>query len=658
MKTRKTTTVTRPKPSTLLAALAALTLAGTPLLANETAIVTGTQPIYTGGGYATQARNATQATQARQATGYVSPYSPYSPYNPSTAGNLQQPYPVNTGLIYTSPVSTTVNPRTTVVNSPVIYREVSQPTSYRVNNTLFNTANAGLNTRVATQTEPMETLPATTPTAPAVSTPRVRFPIATARVGGLNTRVNSSVNTQTEPAVTVPSTTYTPATTSTPATTTPTASTTSQTNNNTSTTPASTPVTTTTTDTPATTQTHSEPQTATPVATTTHETSTTDTHQPATEVAETGTDTGIFQNQAQTTGYAANSSPCPKVNRHEINNRIANNLRQDSAYRATGLLLNSQEPRFFDYNYYNTATDELANRAIIGNQLAQANVANNAYGLSGRDQLIRDGGCYYPDPNKPYIGGPITTGGTAVAIGINTGTTGASTTSIHTPPIPSYPPTVRPTNAGELNDEQLAGAVERGPELIKHYLDQAAELREDAAGYRERAEQWRKDAARARANAEASRKKAKAAKTDESRQFHEDQAETYDDLSDILEDSANGLDRAAANDDAAAESYEADAAQSAANFGQAIAEQAQRQAQAAAQAAQAQAAREAEAARVEAERQARLDAILRQSQQGSQQSTETQPRQNTRPRQPYRLDGRVPRPGQEPRNETIRKLLD
>ena len=82
MKTRKTTTVTRPrkhpKPSTLLAALAAMTLAGAPLMANETAFVTGTQTDYTGGGYATPARNATQATQARQAIGYVSPYSPSS----------------------------------------------------------------------------------------------------------------------------------------------------------------------------------------------------------------------------------------------------------------------------------------------------------------------------------------------------------------------------------------------------------------------------------------------------------------------------------------------------------------------------------------------------------------------------------------------------
>ena len=89
MKTRKTTTVTRPKPSTLLAALAALTLAGAPLMANETAVVTGNQTTYTGGGYATQARNATQATQARQATGYVSPYSPSNPYNPATAGKVK-----------------------------------------------------------------------------------------------------------------------------------------------------------------------------------------------------------------------------------------------------------------------------------------------------------------------------------------------------------------------------------------------------------------------------------------------------------------------------------------------------------------------------------------------------------------------------------------
>ncbi len=606
MKTRKTTTVTKPKPAILLAALAALTLAGTPLMANEIAIVTGNQSVYSGGGYATQ---ATQATQAR---GYVSPFSPSNPYNPSTAGNLARPYPVNTGTIYSSPVNTTVAPLTTVTNSPVIYREVSQPTSYRVNSPVFTTRNAGLNTRVNTQTEPMETLPATTSTttntAPAVNTPRLSIPVANTRVGNLNTRVNTSVNTQTEPVETVPSTTHMP---------TPASTTTSQTsshNTPTTSTTAGTPVATT----PATTQTHTESQAATPVATTTtHETNTT------TEPAV------ATQNQPATTSYAANSSPCPKVNRHEINNRIANNLRSNAAGTAQSLIARSQPGHVYDYNYYNTATDELATRAAIGNQLAQ--------GLTVAHDYI--GGPETPKTYYRVAGGDFT----------------ATTVS---PPIPEYPPTVRPINAGELNDGQLAGAVERGPGLVKHYLDQAAELRADATGYRERAEQWRADAARARANAEASRERAKNAKTDENREFHEGQAETYDDLSDILEDSASGLDRSAANDDAAAESYEADAAQSAANFGQAVAEQAQRQAQAAAQAAQAQAAREAEAARVEAARQARLDALIRQSQQDPQPSTTSQPRQNTGPRQPSRPDDRIPRPGREPRNETIRKLLN
>ena len=383
-------------------------------------------------------------------------------------------------------------------------------------------------------------------------------------------------------------------------------------------------------------------------------------------MAETGDSTGIFQSQAATTGYAANSSPCPKVNSHAINSRIANNGRINSANTAQSLIAYSQPTMFYDTNYYNTSTDELANRAALGNQLAQAN-NTNPWGLGGMDQVIRDGGCYYPDPNKPYLGdifdpnagtgtetGETTTGGQS---GSSTSSAGASTTSTHNPPIPEYHSVVRPNNAGGLSDEQLASEVNNGPGLIKHYLDQAGELRDNATGYRERAAQWRTDAARARANAEASREKAKNAKTDDSREFHEGQAETYDDLSDILEDSASGLDRAAANDDAAAQSYEEDAAQSAANYGQAVAEQAQRQAQAAAQAAAQQAAREAEAARVEADRQARLNAILRQSQQNSQPSTTTQPRQNTGPRQPSRPDARIPRPGQEPRNETIRKLL-
>ncbi len=614
MKTRKTTTVTRPKPLTLLAALAALTLAGAPLMANETAIVTGNQTPYTGGGYATQARNATQATQARQATGYVSPYSPSNPYNPATAGNLQRAYPMSTGAIYTSPMNTTVAPRTTVTNSPVIYREVSQPTSYRVNSPVFTTRSAGLNTRVATQTQPMETLPATTTASttstPAVNTPRLSIPVATTRVGTLNTRVNTSVNTQTQPTETLPSTTHTPATT---------------TNSQTSTTSSHTPNTTTAT-TPATSTTHTPTQTESQPATTqTHETST-----PATKVAETGDSTGVFQNQTQQQTAMASSSPCPKVNRHEINNRIANNSRASAANTAQSLIARSQPRYVHDYNYYNTTTDELANRAAIGGQLAQGLTVTN-----------------------DYIGGPETP---KTSYRVAGGDFIATTVS---PPIPEYPPTVRPINAGELSDGLLDIEVRNGPGLVRHYLDQAGELRGDAARYREQAEQRRADAARARANAEASRERAKNAKTDENREFHEGQAETYDDLSDILESSANGLDRAAANDDAAAESYEADAAQSAANYGQAVAEQAQRQAQAAAQAAAQQAAREAAAARQAAEQEARLQELIRQSQQSTPPSTSNQPNNNnTGPRQPSRPDDRIPRPGREPRNETIRKLLN
>ncbi len=621
MKTRKTTTVTRPrkhpKPSTLITALAALTLAGAPLMANETAIVTGTQTTYPGGGYATQARNATQATQARQATGYVSPYSPSSPYNPATSGNVQRAYPVNAGTIYTSPMNTTVNPRTTVTNTPVIKREVVQPTRYRLGNPVFTSRNAGLNTRVATQTEPMETLPGTTPRTPTVGTNPLGFPVANTRVGGLNTRVNTSVNTQPQPTETLPSTTHMPTSTT---------STTSQTSNNT-------PATRTTTATPSQTQTRTEslPSTTQTDTTVMHETNTptttTTTHETAT-TATTTEPTVASQNQPATTRYATNSSPCPEVNRHEINNRIANNARINSANTAQSLIARSQPGHVYDYNYYNTATDELATRAAIGNQLAQGMTVTNEY-VGG------------PETPKTYY---RVAGGDFTPIKVS-------------PPIPEYPPTVRPINAGELNDGRLGVEVSSGPGLIKYYLDKAAKLRADAAGYRERAEQWRADAARARANAEASRQRAKDAKTDENREFHEGQAETYDDLSDILEDSANGLDRSAANDDAAAESYEADAAQSAANYGQAVAEQAQRQAQAAAQAAQAQAAREAEAARVEAARQARLDALIRQSQQESQPSTTPQPRQNTGPRQPSRPDDRIPRPGREPRNETLRKLL-
>ena len=430
MKTRKTTTVTKPKPSTLLAALAALTLAGAPLMANETAVVTNTQPVYSGGGYATQARNATQATQARQATGYVSPYSPSNPYNPATAGNVARPYPVNTGTTYTVPTVTTVNPRTTVVNTPVIKREVSQPTSYRLNNTPFTTRNAGLNTRVNTQTEPMETLPATTRTAPAVGTNPLGFPVTNTRAAGLNTRVNPSVNTQSQPVETQPATTHTPATT-----------TTSQTHSTTHT-PASTPASTTSrstastpaTSTPATTQTPAESQ----PSTTQTQTDTTATHETNTPATQT------VQNQPATTGYAAHGSPCPKVNRHELNNRIANADRIHAAGTAQSLIAHSQPRPFYDYNYYNTSTDELANRAAIGNQLAQGMTVTNEY-VGG------------PEAPKTYY---RVAGGDFTPIKVS-------------PPIPSYPPTVRPINAHELNDGLLGGEVNSGPGLIKHYMDEA-----------------------------------------------------------------------------------------------------------------------------------------------------------------------------------------
>lgn len=387
------------------------------------------------------------------------------------------------------------------------------------------------------------------------------------------------------------------------------------------------------------------------------------THTPANSTTGTVETTANTPSYTPAYDYGSYNNPCPKVNGHEINNRIANILRRDSAYLATGLLLNSQEPRFFDYNYYNTATDELANREIIGNQLAQGLSVTN--GADNFGQGLANG-CHRADPimeNTPYVpkiyyrvaGGDFTP---TTTITNDDSASGTGTTRTELPPIPEYKPTVPPINARELSDRQLAGEISSGPGLIRHYLDEAAGLREDAAGYRERAEQWRKDAARARANAEESRKKAKKAKTEDSRKFHEDQAETYDDLSDILEDSASGLDRSAANDEAAATSYEADAAQSATNYGQAVAEQAQRQTVEAARAAQAQAAREAEAARVDAERQAALQELIRRSQQSSQNNTGNQPNNSSGPRRSYHPDGHVPRPGREPRNETIRKLLD
>jgi len=411
----------------------------------------------------------------------------------------------------------------------------------------------------------------------------------------------------------------------------------------------------------------------TPVATDTIDT----THTPAnrtTETTETVSDTvnPISNTTAYNGGY---NDPCPKVNRHEINNRIANHARADAAGTAQSLISHSQPDRFFDYNYYNTTTDELNNRAIIGNQLANSLSINACY--NGPGYGFGPGG--YPDPDKPYVGGnespktyykighdyellPIDDeGGQDAGESTTTGDQPAATDTTELPPIPEYKSTVRPINAHELSDEQLAGEVGRGTRLVQYYLDEAAELRETADGYREHAEQWRKDAARARANAEESRRKAKNAKSADIRAFHEGQAETYEDLSDILDDSAGALERSAANDDAAAKSYEEDAAQSAANYGQAIAEQAQRQAQATAQAVQAQAAREAEAARVEADRQRRLQELMRQSQQNSQSNAGNQPSKssgNGGARGSSGPDMREPQIGREPRNETLRKLLD
>lgn len=361
------------------------------------------------------------------------------------------------------------------------------------------------------------------------------------------------------------------------------------------------------------------------------------THQPNTEVAETGDSTGIF-NQPQGNGYASYGSPCPKVNRHEINNRIANNARQDSANLATGLLLNSQPHGFFDYNAfnYNTSADELAKRDVIGSQLAQGLTVTHDY-VGG------------PEIPKTYY---RVAGGDFTPIPVSNEATTEE-------PLPEYHTTVDPINPRELSDRMLDLEIKYGPGLTKGYLDEAADLRDDSERYRNLAKDRRASAAKARTDAENARQKAKTAKTKDSREFWEQQAEAYDGHADILEDSARNLDRSAQNNDNAAERYEQDAAQTAANTAQAIAERAQRTAQRAAQAAEAEAARKAEAARIEAERQRQLDELIRRSQQSSQDNTNNNQNGNNRnPQREYRPDGRIPRPGQEPRNETLRKMLD
>lgn len=362
------------------------------------------------------------------------------------------------------------------------------------------------------------------------------------------------------------------------------------------------------------------------------------THAPVTGVSETGDSTGIF-NQPTTAYNYGGGSPCPKVNRHEINNRIANNARANAAGTAQWLIAQSQSRYVHDYNYYNTATDELANRDAIGSQLAQGMTVTHDY-IGG------------PEVPKTYY--RVAGGGDYTLISSDD----TGTTKTELPPIPEYKTTVRPIDPNDMSDRELQTEIQYGPSLFEGYQREAKNERDEAEEYRGWAAKRRAGATKARTDADNARAKAKNAKTKDSREFWEGQAEAYDAHAEILEDSAELNDHSAKNADAVAERFEQDAQQTAENLGRAVGEFGHRQGQAAVKAAQAQAARDAEAARLEAQRQAELDEMLRKSQQGSQNSAENQPRQRTGPRQPNRPDMREPQIGREPRNETIRKLLD
>ena len=236
----------------------------------------------------------------------------------------------------------------------------------------------------------------------------------------------------------------------------------------------------------------------------THNETVTDTH--AGDTVDTINPAEVNGYPAQTYDYVGYSSPCPKVNRHENYNRIADNARRDSANLATGLLHQSQPHRFFDYNAFNytTTADELNNRAIIGAQLANSLTIGACYAGPGYD--FGPGG--YPDPDKPYVGGdeapktyykigqdyeliPIdddetdagdeTTAGDAPSATDNT-TTETTTqtttdTATETTPTPTYRTTVKPIDVKELSDTQLEIEIEYGGSITAGYLREAADLR-------------------------------------------------------------------------------------------------------------------------------------------------------------------------------------
>lgn len=378
--------------------------------------------------------------------------------------------------------------------------------------------------------------------------------------------------------------------------------------------------------------------------------------------------------------YGGKSEPCPKV---RIDwNKVADHLRRDSADQATYLNDNSQPRPFYDFNDYKTAGDELSNRAAIGYQLSQTLSMGGAYNQNAQGcirgpggvpnaGLPPAGGTTYLNPEGPKTYYRIGFDYPVIPIGQDDSTTtdkhadsttstGSTTTeSTKEPPLPEYKPVVKPINTHEMSDRELQLEIKYGPSIAAGYQREANDLRSDSARYRKWAKQRREQAARARTDAEDARERAKKAKKADDREFWEQQAEAYDSQAKTLEDSAHNLDRSAEDNDAAAKTYEQDAAQSAANAGQAAGELSNRQAQRAVDAARAQAARDAEAERREAERQRQLQELIQRSQQSTQSSnTNKQPTPRRATNEPYHPDGREPHPGKEPRNETLRKLLD